>query len=360
MKKEVILLLLLLFVVTSCNKNKKEIKSPFDLFSVENKLSLSNFGVDEDSLAQVEGVQCSDSLLVVIDYYSGNSFSLFDIKGGNCIRRFGAIGQGPEEIFLGAYGQLSNNEFYVSYDNLGVGLIGKYDLNFLRNNLKKPGLTVLTRYNIPEAFFSRVIPVDDSTYLGVGAYKKEHKYVLFDNKSEVIDSGVKVFGLEHEDFDFTHICLANQVRFKKHPKESLFVTTLNLSANIEFLAISNNKINLINSINLRDPKYNPISRNGLHSVNPDKDNIVGYIDVATSEQYVYALYSNKSITGKDDKGSPYASNVILVFDWSGQPVRKLLLPEDAYYIAVNENAGEIYAAVLNKEKGFSIVSYYLN
>lgn len=82
--------------------------------------------ISDDHLAQIEGIQCNDSNLMVLDYHSGKSFTLFELDSGRMIGRFGSIGQGAGEIPLGAYGYLEKSYIYIPYQP--TEYIGKYDI----------------------------------------------------------------------------------------------------------------------------------------------------------------------------------------------------------------------------------------
>lgn len=305
-------------------------------------------------MALVEGVQCNDSILIAIDYYLGKSFSLFNLKNGECLGRFGTIGQGPGEIPLGCYGNIENNFFYISYHH--IGLIGKYNLDSLQININSEP-TILTNYKIPESQLSRIIPVNDSVYLGAGAYKSQYQFVLFNKTDEVLDYKSEVFDFKKEGIHAFHIGLANQGTFKKHPQKNKFVFSLNMSSNLDFIEVSNDTISIINSIKLGAPKFDPMNDGKFYRVMPKDDNIIGYIDIAAGDEYVYALYTDKKIISENGEGEAFRSDLILLFDWNGQPIKKLKLTREAYYITVNERLGKLYAAVLNDDAGFTITSY---
>jgi hypothetical protein len=82
-------------------------------------LSEIEYNIDQEELAKVEGIQCNDSSLIVFDYHSGESYTLFDVNTAQCYGRFGQIGQGPDEIMLGCPGILSKDVFYIFFNPTG-------------------------------------------------------------------------------------------------------------------------------------------------------------------------------------------------------------------------------------------------
>lgn len=339
---------------TSCSKREKGF--PDSIFSNTLALSPSDFDIEEEDLAQVEGIHCNDSILIVLDFHSGDSYTLFDINSGKAMRRFGAIGQGPNEIPLGTYGHIEDNYFYLFYDQ--TGYIGKYSVDSLCNTKCILHPQRLAKYQIEEAQLSRAIPLDDSTFLGAGTYKSKFQYLLFNKNSKVIDYNIDIYNSDYENFNKYHKFLSNQGNLKKHPFKNLFVYSVNFSSNLDFIEVKNNKINLIKSLHFSNPNYQPISNDNLNRVIPSKDNIIGYIDIYATEKYVYALYANKK-RFTANKGNEYNSDTILVFDWNGNPIKILQLTNEAYYICINEDRKILYAAIIDESYGWSIISYKL-
>jgi hypothetical protein len=354
MKKISLLLLLSILILISC-KNKKS-ESPINLFSDSKKISEKKFNINDDSLALIEGIQCNDSSLIVIDYNSGKSFTLFSPLNGKYIGRFGRIGQGPGEIPLGCYGNLECNRFTIAYSY--TGLIAMYNTNALLKNIdSKP--KELTKYKIPEAMLSRIIPLNDSIFLGAGVFKSEFQYLLFNNANKIVDYKVSIFNSKDKKINIYHKHLSNQGTLKKHPSENKFVYSVKYSSNIDFLKIVKNRIHVIKSIHFKNPAFTPIQNGIINQIVPDKNCTIGYLDLATSSKYVYALYTDKHFFNNNDKENNYCSKTVLVFDWNGNPVKKYELKNEAYYITINEHYKTLYAAIKKSDGGWSVVYYEL-
>lgn len=230
-------------------------------------------------------------IIIVLDYHSGNSFTLFDINTYKLVGRFGAIGKGPNELALGTYEQIVKNDFYLFYDP--TGFIGKYPISFLNEDINTSS-TQLVKYKVIDAQLSRTLPVNDSLFFGAGTYLSKYQFVLFDKHSNVLDYNVEIYNAHDETFNKYHKFLSNQGVLRKHPNENQFVYSLNFSSNIDFLEIKENKVQLIKSLRLQNPNYQPISDKNFNRVLPSDNNIIGYIDLCATEKYVYALYTDKN------------------------------------------------------------------
>lgn len=347
-------LLLYMCVVGGCQDKKKNMV--LDLFSESQQLvQKKEFPINEDSLAQIEGLVCDGENLIVSDHYSGNNYTLFDVESREFIARFGAIGQGPAEIPLGCYGYLSNRCFSVFNDQTGI--VMKYSMDSLRNDKVNGSPVCLTRYTIPDARISRLIAIDDRTFVGAGEYKSRYQYLIFDKNSKVWDGGVEIYNAGDSTFNIHTRFLANQGVLIMHPEKKAFAYSVNFSSNIDFFEIVNDKIKIKKSLRLGDPICEPVvgsvaGGGTYHSVQRTENSETGYIGLSATTEYVYALYSDKKL---NENG--WKSNIVLLFDWDGNPVKKYILNADAYYIAVDENRKNLFAAVKNAEGGWGIVCY---
>lgn len=167
-----LLLLLSMCILGGCEKKKSH--TVLELFSESQSLAQKkDFYVNEDSIAIIEGLSCDGKNLIVNDYHSGCCYTLFDKKSGGYIARFGAIGQGPAELPSPCYGYLTESGFTVFDDQTRI--VMKYSLDSLRNSRKKDGSPVrLAQYKIPEAQISKLIAIDDTTFLCAGTYKSRY------------------------------------------------------------------------------------------------------------------------------------------------------------------------------------------
>ena len=205
---------------------------------------------------------------------------------------------------VGVFGYIENNRFYIYYDQ--TGYIGKFNLDSCSVILDCPPVC-LAKYKIPGAQISKIAVVNDSLFLGAGTYNAEYQYLLFDNKSNVIDSAVTIYNSNEANLNIYHKFLSNQGRLRKRPGKSQFVYSINNSSNIDFFEIKNNKIICDNNT------YNDLS-----------------------------------------------STTVLVFDWNGNPVKQYELSKEAYYITIDKTLQRMYAVVRKPDMGWTIVCYAID
>lgn len=92
---------------------------------------------------------------------------------------------------------------------------------------------------------------------------------------------------------------------------------------------------------------------GTHVIADSKKTRYGYVDITSSDKYIYALYSGQQV---GDNISSYYSKIIEVFSWEGTPVCKLTVDTPLTCIAVTNDNKYIYGFG-NVENSFNLNLY---
>lgn len=89
------------------------------------------------------------------------------------------------------------------------------------------------------------------------------------------------------------------------------------------------------------------SKNFMHlPLDDSKEPNMYYSDLCVTDKQIYALYANQPITrwGLDSKKSE-----IQVFNWNGDPVCKIIIPEYLLYINIDEKNKHLYGITADEE-----------
>jgi len=350
MKKKLFIyhIIILAILFFSCKRENKSINR---LFENEVFLNPTYSYFEKDSLANPYCFEIIDSFLIVHDVFELKHFTLYNINSISCVKRFGNIGNGPGEVLIGHVLSVKQGKLY-SHATLPNVLI-QYNLDSLINYKSYHPTTIAKFEQIPKLFLSRFSPVEKSYFIGAGLYNSKYQYVLFNLKGEVLDSAQEVFNSK-ESYNDIYKFLSNQGILKNHPTENKFVYSVSRSSNIDFLDVSNEKIHLIKSYRLDNPQFKPQELgNQSYSVNYDPHSVIGFLDIFPGKNYVYTLYSDKSVI--DNKS--YSSNIVLVFDWEGNPIVKYILNKEVYYIGVDEDRKKFYTIQKDDDGGW-VIAYF--
>jgi hypothetical protein len=348
MKKQIVLISLFFVLFYSCQNNK----SAINLFKDKSEKLLFSKSIyfEKDSLASPYLILKVDSFIIVHDVYDMKHFTVFNSNSGKFVNRFGNIGVGPGEILIGNVLSVYQGNLF-SFD-IPRSYIFKYDLNAITNDISYTPKSIAKFEFVEESHFSRILSLSDSCFIGGGVYKTKFQNVLLNKQGKVIDYGIDIFNSQ-ESFEDIYKFLSNQGILMSHPSEEKFVYSVFNSSNIDFFEIRNGKLNLMKSYRLNNPKFqNEKFGSDSFSINYDKSSKLGYLDIATTDNYVYALYTDKQIISNE-----LCSNVILVFDWGGNPIVKYILDKDVYYITVDETDKQVYA-ILKEDDGDWIITSF--
>ena len=89
------------------------------------------------------------------------------------------------------------------------------------------------------------------------------------------------------------------------------------------------------------PTYKPELGNNSYASAMSRSNILGFIDVAVTDRYVYALLSGKST--RESGLSAFAGNVIRVYDWNGNLLKIYTCNTDLTTLCVSADDSIMYA-----------------
>src|SRR5690606_27978621 len=91
-----------------------------------------------------------------------------------------------------------------------------------------------------------------------------------------------------------------------------------------------------NSVDLKDFSSGSVLRADFSNSYPR-----GYTDIYVSDNFIYTLYSGRSTDEFGNKS--YMGNVILVFDWDGNPVKRYDLDAEISCFTIDPLGQKIYA-----------------
>ena len=337
---------------SSCNRENKSIN---ELFENEVLLNPVYSYFDKDSLANPYRFVIIDSFLIVHDVYELKHFTLFNTNSGNCIGRFGDIGIGPGEISIGHVLSVKQGKLYSH--SISPNHLIQYDLDSLINYRRYCPPTIAKFEQTQKFYVSRFLPIDSSYFIGAGFYDSKYQYALFNLQNEVSDYSREVFNSK-ESYSDIHKFLSNQGIFKNHPKKDKFVYSVSRSSNIDFLEVTNGKINIMKSIKLSDPQIKPVDLgNNSYTIDYNPHSVLGFLDIFPTDNFVYTLYSDKPEINNDGSYNDYSSDVILVFDWEGNPVKKFILDKEVAYIGIDEIEKKFYTIQKDNEGGW-VIAYF--
>lgn len=307
-----------IFFLVSCSEPRGDHGTLKNEFLYSKRLSVS------DSIGFSADLLFVNNFLVVSEYEGLDYLKIIDINSDRVVKKFGKIGEGPCEL------KLHSNIQKVGSTSIGVFV--RPDFNFIEFNLENlDSLNCLNETNEFDFNLQKLVSLDTGLFLGVGLFNG--RYVLTNSKDYKIDSVFLDYPFHKElniSFEEKAMLFQGDFTIQPHIKRVAFATR-SFDA-LDIFSFEGKKIKVIKRIfGNKLPVFSSENTGTSFSANLDKSNIWGYLSVSSSNSNIYLLYSGKRTDDNFQK-----SNIVLVYDWDGNPVRKIELDQEVSGIAVNE------------------------
>lgn len=327
-----ILLLLILYACHDGNTN---------VFNNNNNTIINQFPNTQAPLGEkidleiigVNDLFVIDTFLITFKPSGYNNFfeiySTTDYKYlGKCLSK----GRGPNEFlsiqYLGEY-SISNNDILLLISD---GILQKGARLNLSQSLKQDTTicdTIFRTYNSDRSF-----SLNDSSYALFNPIPGNFNFTIQSNNKQIISETKLLRSFISKSTPNFLLSMG----IIKHPTKNIF------ASNMLFF----NQINIFSS----DMKKNfsisygsPI--NIFKTINqPDTSVILYYSSLVATSSYIYALYTNKKV---DHFYHGTGSTEVQIFNWNGQPISKIIIPENIIYFGVDEKHKYIYGLKGNEE-----------
>jgi hypothetical protein len=321
---------------SSCEDDKR---SDIDfLFSDVDSLRYNRVLCEDFIWGQPLDVLCLDSVIMVYDEKSNiNLFHLVSLNHPEEVLSFGRKGQGV-------------NEFIMPFDIqvIGKNRIGVFDM--MQKTLYGIDLSTVDKQNDDYSILAKdtlfgtikMFPTLYNSFVKLGFYEDCMLRLNYDEKQQE-----KLYGeYPYKDMDEKKIenrirAMAYQGSICLNPYGDKFVFAVNRADIIYFYKVLPEEIILTKHYELSYPQYLPHADDKSRSASMAANNNRTFISVTTSNDYVYALYSGKSMQESGTKS--LEGNVIYVFDWEGNPIKKYNLNCPITHISVNNENSVLYA-----------------
>ena len=322
-------------VITSC-KNSSQEQNHFQRIIDYKKVETSR-KIVATMVRNPKVVEIIDNKLVIGEVGGSPSIHIFNIKEDGGVEYFkglGRVGRGP-----GEYERLmeiidADSLFYV-YDGNQFSLTA-YDMNGELLDQKRRELT--TR-GLPNSMFM----LEDGSVVAVGVFLNE-RFQIFDETTES-----KISHGEYIVFDDKFTSRDNGIAWLSHGAMNQAQNYIYLfTENAEFIEKYDLEGELLKRV--QGNEY-PVPSMILEDNWPvDNNGIVGYTDVISNDQHLYASYSGKPRS--DDSISPFETDLIQKFDWNLNLLQGFKLDHEPTEFVVNND--EMIYTLNETDKGYEI------
>lgn len=292
---------------------------------------------EAETFALPTEISVVDNHLVIVDRYAEQTVSWLDRATGDVIRHFGRHGEGPGE-FAAAKSIVRDLHDPSTFWVFDVGLTRLTHIDPSRTDSAHspvwPALTIRSSAPVMDLAW-----LPDGSLLATGFFA-EGRLARFDRQGNVTG----VIGA----IPTTDIAAPPSVR------QHAFRSTMTLSPDGSRIVLASRYAGLIEIFNTDGssqrkaaspfqfvPRFEVrTSSRGPIMASPS-DTRLGYLDLATTNERIYALFSGRTRAGYPGRAN--FGEYIHVFNWSGEFLHALELDAEVIAIAVDESASTLYA-----------------
>ncbi len=283
-----------------------------------------------------------DSLLIVYERNVDNGFiKIFSLKDNAYLQGFGKRGRGPKEFsnVLQNFVETTGTKSLKAATIFDWGNARLVEWN-IDSSLNRNLLKINQSYTLPPKTIlaQRAIFINDSTIVGTGG----------------IDKGSMFFAnTQNDSIWYSDLIppLSEEIGTQKDIAE-LYRSEFAVNYTKDLIVLSNKWFNQISFFDTEGTPKKIIKGKGnvLLKENSEMNRILYYKDMGITEKYIYAVYLNMSYNqmkkareSYDSNGKTYSTE-IHVFDWEGNPVRKLIMKDKfLQFIDVDPQNHRIYS-----------------
>ena len=332
-------MLLIIILFNSCNKYKKYYDNyeTFTKFPTTEKYQINNFADKKFMLPPIDMAIINDKYLIIEneDGSINQMVLIFDLNKEIVIKGFGNKGKGPGEfINITSILEDKNDTLYI-YDN-SKKTMNIYNINNVLNNNKI----------LPEIEKKMNMNEGDPWAL-----------CMLDNK--IIATGAFINGaLCFYNLDLFPIKTTGELPkiITNRMEKYLYLQTTNIVKNInkQKIVFARRNDDILEIYNFDGKKLKTIQ--GPDIIEPSwlakriefKDRIYTYNSLATDNNYIFAVYAGKKKEKPGNWINAQGKN-IFVFDWNGNPIKKITTDFHILSIVASEKRKKLFMIYFDGE-----------
>ena len=339
--------MLLISLSVTCCKRLSEQESVLNEFEIVTALSpVDSTCLDAFDVAMPTGIIAHDNCYIVEKSDSDNAVDIINPETKEkieCFRR----GRGPNEVMTTGHIQIYNGDLYL-FDITRQIL---YSLD-LEKTIRDKRQSIDDRISIQSNFSENI----DGRLFSV--YKTENYIItaaLFSDGTwyGALDNDGNIKGrVPVENFKSTEALstlerssLFISSRFSIRPDGKAGICTAPCGCIFSIFDAKTDDIQEIRRRVFFEPKVSPSNVENMISPRHSPDEVRGFCDVDSDQQYIYLLFSGKELSDFDDPS--FLCNHLLVYDWDGNPVRRYELEKAIHSIYLKD--GRIYGCSMHPE-----------
>lgn len=279
-------------------------------------------------------IECDDSNLII--FSEGKDFiNVYDVKNGKKLGSAGAKGRSTGEVISACFSGFCKKDSLISIYDATTKKINYYVYSECDTAVVKYTDSKINEYS--DHAFSRLHCMDNGYKIGYSIFDSQDLLVLFDKEFKFITK----FG----DFPLKDIEKFKGTIPAYIASNGNYIAYATIDFGyIALYKISNNG-NIVKEWDkyMTSPIYDFNTKNGKVTYNDG--NLDGFMNIKMTNKYIYCIYSGKTYDEMIPSKENITHNEILVFDYKGTPIKKIIPNYPMFYFDISNDDKYIYSYV---------------
>lgn len=233
---------------------------------------------------------------------------------------------------------LSFLSYGISGEDLWVHDIIKDKIIFI--NISAPGKPA-TEISLPKFYYSLWVWGDDKL-IGSGDYDSNYKFEVFDLKLHTVTDSMIPYP---SNYTWQHKTAAESFLYR-HPSGQKCVLAMRFSDQVEFYDFTSNTRKIIRGPENFTPYMTVMTDNSGRKISTSNAKTrYAFVKGKVTDKYIYLLYSGN----KTESDHMNFGKSIFVYNWDGEPVKRILLENYVVDFVVTSDDSVLYTYDPNKK-----------
>jgi hypothetical protein len=335
---QTLFLLSFLLSIVSCQSEDIRLNENAEVFSSFPKESEASFTKLFDfNKGSAYNMHVVDSTLIIFNEQGQQDYFFYNYSLAKNTLSKGYLrgGRGPSEGIGIASSGVIDNTFWAYDITLRKGLSVPIDVVLAHD---QDSIVSFQEHSIPPSYYITAY-MDAQHYLGVGSFDSQFKVqeVELASKKQIAEFGT--FKNVPTNMDFNAYKSAHQSFIFVKPDGSKAVLMYRFTDAIEIFDLNTKEGKSIHGPYGYAVEFKPMNTGDFFVMQRIPKTRFAFTMGAVTNKYIYAIYSGKL----EEDLNPHFGNTLFVYDWDGNPVKKINLDRVIQAPAVTEDDSTLYA-----------------
>lgn len=292
-------------------------------------------------------IKKSGDILYISDFNGDSLLHCYSLSERRFVKKMLPQGQGADEFLTPIEFFISESSFFIHNRWHFTARNYLFDVNdfslFAQGELKHLPMNV-----------DRIYPISESRFVASGVFE-DCRFLILDDGGNLLSKcgNFPNYLAGEEDIPNTAKAMFHQSRFGYHNVHNrLACATSNV---LELWNYTSEMLVLHKRLLLAPYHYKfHLSPDGVYAEGDNPDAEVGACGITVSKDYIYVLYNPNTLRMHEEQKETQNSE-IWVFDWEGNPVRKILVDTQIACFCVDEIDTTLYCVIAAPDYSIGIV-----